>query len=194
MFAISTNKALLRFSGILKSSPLKDTMSDHRNTQGYLSKEQQMLWEMDRRFGVSRCRGGLDGLDWGMMKSGQPLSATPLTARVEGKCESHLWPLWMGASANTAERVCPLFLLAMVEIRHRHFSFHFLRQRVFSPSIDIHTHSLAKFRHSFSPVFVCHHSKLQLHGSTMDLVLFSLWGCIVSSFVMLEGVCWNCRA
>jgi len=90
MFAISTNKALLRFSGILKSSPLKDTMSDHRNTQGYLSKEQQMLWEMDRRFGVSRCRGGLDGLDWGMMKSGQPLSATPLTARVEGKCESHL--------------------------------------------------------------------------------------------------------
>jgi hypothetical protein len=44
-----------------------------------------MLWEMDRRFGVSQCsRGGL--VDWigGMMKL-ETLSATPLTTQVEGK-------------------------------------------------------------------------------------------------------------
>jgi hypothetical protein len=56
------NKALFRFAGILKSSPLKDTTSDHCNTQEHLSREQQMLWEMDGRFGASWCRGGL--VDW----------------------------------------------------------------------------------------------------------------------------------
>jgi len=57
------NKALFRFAGILKASPLKDTTSDHRNTQEHLSREQQILWETDGRFGVScQCRGGL--VDW----------------------------------------------------------------------------------------------------------------------------------
>jgi len=56
------NKALFRFAGILKASPLKDTTSDHHKTQGHPSREQQMLWEMDGRFGDSWCRGGL--VDW----------------------------------------------------------------------------------------------------------------------------------
>jgi len=46
----------------LKASPLKDTTSDHHKTQGHPSREQQMLWETDGRFGDSWCRGGL--VDW----------------------------------------------------------------------------------------------------------------------------------
>ena len=46
-----------------------------------------MLWEMDGRFGASCYQRKFGGLDWGMIKLGQPLSATPLTTQVEGKCK-----------------------------------------------------------------------------------------------------------
>ena len=37
----SMNQALCQVAGIFKSSPLKDTKSDHHNTQGPLSREHQ---------------------------------------------------------------------------------------------------------------------------------------------------------
>ena len=37
----STNQALYQVAGIFKSSPLKDTKSNHHNTQGHLSREHQ---------------------------------------------------------------------------------------------------------------------------------------------------------
>jgi hypothetical protein len=46
-----------------------------------------MLWEMDGRLGSAWCREGFGGLDWGMARVRKPLSATPLTTRVEGKCK-----------------------------------------------------------------------------------------------------------
>ena len=162
------NKALFRFAGILKASPLKYTTSDNHNTQEHLSREQQMLWKTDGRFGVSWCRGGL--VDWigAWWSWADHYVPTPLTTRVEGKCKSHLWPLRMGACANTSERVLFFTLLAVAVRRCQDTT------RAFSPFtsrgnrllIAITSTSTFIFRHSFYPIFICHHSKLQLLDST----------------------------
>ena len=102
----STNQALCQVAGIFKSSPLKDAKSDHHNTQGRLSREHQ------------------NALGDGWEVWGQPLSEEVWwiglghdEVRPTVKCNTsdrpswgqvqryHLWPLRMGASANTAERV-----------------------------------------------------------------------------------------
>ncbi|KAF8804580.1 hypothetical protein BYT27DRAFT_6692340 [Phlegmacium glaucopus] len=95
----------------------------------------------------------------------------------------------MGASANTAERVCNNTVFSF-----SNNSFHTSRHHRHTT-----THSFIHWLHSFhsnhqhsfftSSLDFCH--KLGLLRSLMGwgMVIIGLWGCIVSSFAMLEGVC-----
>ena len=101
----------------------------------------------------------------------------------------HLWPLRMGASANTAEQV--RFHSFTISCCQKYdagiLSFHISRQwACYSHYINIHIH----FWHSFSLIFHLSSLKTMTTQFHMDWILFGLWGCKVLSFTTLKGVCW----
>jgi hypothetical protein len=189
----STNKALFRFAGILKASPLKDTTSDHYNTQEHQSRGQQMLSEMQRRFGVScQCRGGL--VDWiGAWWSGPTVM-----------CNTSDHPKW-GQVPTPLNEFCFYSSCSCCQTLSRYdagiLSFHISRQWAsYSHYMNIHIHfATLIFRPFFIiPTLVFTRFSLVFHSSSLKTTttrfynvwrLFGLWGCEVSSCAVLEGVC-----
>ena len=185
------NQALHWVAGIFKSSPLKDTKSNHHNTQGCLSREHQDAlgdgWEV---WGQPLSEE-VWWIGLGQDEVRQPLSATPLTAQVEGKCKDIT-----SDHSEWGQMPTPLnkFIILFLQLPSAVVK---LWPWAFFPLTSQGNRLLQPFyQHpqSFPTLVFTHFHLSSLKTMTtwfyMGWILFGLWGCEVLSFATLEGVCW----